>query len=133
MAFVSLAYHPMAAFPTLKLGRRPHHMVSGLARCSFTLRPARSLTRFLGRAFGTKGFTLFIASQRASAATGWSVSCRVGLVFRLSHWSPAPFHGALKHALSHIVGAPMTNRRIRKVTPEAGTQAHRIATSTQAS
>jgi hypothetical protein len=33
----------------------------------------------------------------ASAATGWSVSCRVGLL--LSHWSSALFHGALKQAL----------------------------------
>src|SRR5206468_9705594 len=33
----------------------------------------------------------------ASAATGWSDNCRVGL---LSHWSSAPFHGALKQALS---------------------------------
>jgi beta-glucanase (GH16 family) len=53
-------------------------MVSGLARCSFALRPAGSLTRF--RAFCTKGFDHFIASMIASAATGWSVSCRVGLV-----------------------------------------------------
>src|SRR6266567_4509902 len=52
-------------------------MVSGLARCSFALRPAGSLTRF--RAFCTKGFEHFIASMLASAATGWSVSCRVGL------------------------------------------------------
>jgi hypothetical protein len=37
----------------------------------------------------------------ASAATGWSVSCRVGLL--LSHWSSAPFHGALKHALRPAV------------------------------
>src|SRR5579864_831031 len=70
-------------------------MVSGLARCSFGLRPACSLTRF--RAFCTKGFEHFIASMLASAATGWSVSCRVGLL--LSHWSSAPFHGAPKHAL----------------------------------
>src|SRR5579864_4501716 len=73
-------------------------MVSGLARCSFGLRPACSLTRF--RAFCTKGFEHFIASMLASAATGWSVSCRVGLM--LSHWSSAPFHGALKHALSDV-------------------------------
>src|SRR5450759_97077 len=72
-------------------------MVSGLARCSFVLRPAGSLTRF--RAFCTKGFEHFIASMPASAATGWSVSCRVGFV--LSHWSSAPFHGALKQALRH--------------------------------
>src|SRR2546428_7771806 len=52
-------------------------MVSGLARCSFALRPAGSLTRF--RAFCTKGFEHFIASMLASAATGWSVSWRVGL------------------------------------------------------
>src|SRR5438552_14206242 len=52
-------------------------MVSGLARCSFALRPAGSLTRY--RAFCTKGFEHFIASMLASAATGWSVSCRVGL------------------------------------------------------
>jgi hypothetical protein len=52
-------------------------MVSGLARCSFALRPAGSLTRF--RAFCTKAFEHFIAAMLASAATGWSVSCRVGL------------------------------------------------------
>jgi len=53
-------------------------MVSGLARCSFALRPAGSLTRH--RAFCTKGFEHFITSMLASAATGWSESCRVGLV-----------------------------------------------------
>src|SRR6266478_3487113 len=52
-------------------------MVSGPARCSFALRPAGSLTRY--RAFCTNGFEHFIASMLASAATGWSVSCRVGL------------------------------------------------------
>jgi len=66
---VSLAWRAMTAFPTLKLGRRPHHMVSGLARCSYVLRPARSLTPFTG-AFDTKGFEHFIASMLASAATG---------------------------------------------------------------
>jgi hypothetical protein len=60
-AFLSLAYCPVAAFPMFQLGRHPHQMVSGLAQCSFTLRPACSLTRFF-RAFGTKGFGLFIAS-----------------------------------------------------------------------
>ena len=60
-----------------ELGRHPHQMVSGLARCSFALRPAGSLTHF--RAFCTKGFEHFITSMLASAATGWSVSCRVGL------------------------------------------------------
>jgi hypothetical protein len=78
-------------------------MVSGFPRCSYTLRPACSLTRFLHRAFGTKGFAHFIASVRASAATGWSDSCRVGLVSRLSHWSPAPFHGALRRTLRRNV------------------------------
>src|SRR5450759_5607488 len=71
-------------------------MVSGLARCSFALRPARSLTPFGGACY-TKGFGHFIASIPASATTGWSVSCRVG--FLLSHWSSAPFHGAPKQAL----------------------------------
>jgi len=65
-------------FPTLRLGRRPHHMVSGLVQCSYILRPARSLTPFTG-AFYTKGFEHFIASMLASAATGWNESCRVGL------------------------------------------------------
>jgi len=46
------------------------------------------------------GFEHFITSMLASAATGWSVSCRVGLL--LSHWSSAPFHGALKQALSPL-------------------------------
>src|SRR5450759_4706473 len=73
-------------------------MVSGLARCSFALRPARSLTPFGGACY-TKGFGHFIASIPASATTGWSVSCRVG--FLLSHWSSAPFHGAPKQALSN--------------------------------
>ena len=76
-ALFSLSYCPVAAFPMFELGRHPHQMVSGLARCSFALRPAGSLTRF--RAFCTKGFEHFIASMLASAATGWSVSCRVGL------------------------------------------------------
>jgi hypothetical protein len=61
------------------------------------LRPARSLTPF-GGAFYTKGFGHFIASMLASAATGWSESCRVGLVD-----SPTGVlrlcHGALKQAL----------------------------------
>jgi hypothetical protein len=77
-------------------------MVSGLARCSFALRPAGSLTR--DRAFCTKGFDHFIASMFASAATGWSGSCRVG--FWLSHWSSVPFHGALKHALGLMLANP---------------------------
>src|ERR1035441_4325197 len=67
-------------FPTLRLGRRPHHMVSGLAQCSYILRPARSLTPFTG-AFYTKGFEHFIASMLASAATGCNESCRVGLLY----------------------------------------------------
>jgi hypothetical protein len=88
---ISLAWRAMTAFPTLKLGRRPHHMVSGLARCSSVLRPARSLTPFFTGAFVTKGFEHFIASMLASAATGWSESRRVGLtnsptgVLRLCH------------------------------------------------
>jgi hypothetical protein len=93
-AFGSLSYCPVSAFAVLKPARHPHHMVSGLARCSFALQPACSLTRY--RAFCTKGFEHFIASMLASAATGWSVSCRVGLI--LSHWSSAPFHGALQRA-----------------------------------
>ena len=40
----SLSSRAMSAFPVLKPGRHSHHMVSGLARCSFALRPARSLT-----------------------------------------------------------------------------------------
>jgi hypothetical protein len=55
--FVSLAYCPMAAFPMFGLGRHPHSMVSGLARCSFGLRPVGSLTHFW--AFCTKGFETF--------------------------------------------------------------------------
>ena len=47
----SLASCPVSAFPTLMLGRRPHHMVSGPVRCSFALRPACSRTRVLHRAF----------------------------------------------------------------------------------
>lgn len=80
--FVWLSYCPVPAFPMFELGRHPHQMVSGLAQCSFALRPARSLTLFKG-AFYTRGFGHFIASISASAATGWSVSCRVG--FMLSH------------------------------------------------
>jgi hypothetical protein len=41
---VSLSSCAMAAFPVLKPGRRSHHMISGLAQCSFALWPARSLT-----------------------------------------------------------------------------------------
>jgi hypothetical protein len=54
-------------------------------------------------------FEHFIASVPASAATGWSESCRVGL---LSHWSSAPFHGALSQAaywfrfLKAVAGMP---------------------------
>ena len=51
------------------------------------------------RAFYTKGFEHFIASIPASAATGWSVSCRLGFIFRLAHGSPAPFNGALRRIL----------------------------------
>jgi len=43
-ALLSLAYRSMAAFAVLKPARHPHHMVSGLAQCSFVLRPACSLT-----------------------------------------------------------------------------------------
>ncbi len=35
-----LASRTMSAFPVLKPGRRSHYMVSGLAQCSFALRPA---------------------------------------------------------------------------------------------
>jgi len=59
--------------------------------------PRQSLTRL--RAFCTKGFVHFIVFIHASAATGWSESCRVGFIFRLPHWSPALFHGALRQAL----------------------------------
>ena len=76
-ALFSLSYCPVAAFPLFELGRHPHQMVSGLARCSFALRPAASLTRY--RAFCTKGFEHFITSMLAPAATGWNVSCRAGL------------------------------------------------------
>jgi len=74
----SLASCPVSAFPTSKLGRRPHHMVSGPARCSFALRPACSRTRVLPGLY-TEGFECFITSTLASVATGWSDSCRVGL------------------------------------------------------
>lgn len=73
----SLASCTVSAFPMSELGRHPHRMVSGLAQCSVALRPACSLTR-LYRAFYTKGFECFIASALASAASGWSDSCRVG-------------------------------------------------------
>ena len=75
---VSLAGCAMTAFPVLKPGRSPRH---NLGTCSMFIRitPARSLTPFEG-AFGAEGFAKFIASQRASAATGWSESCRVGFI-----------------------------------------------------
>lgn len=47
-SLVSFASCPMTAFPMSELGRRPHQMVSGPFRCSFALRPARSLTRITG-------------------------------------------------------------------------------------
>ena len=46
--------------------------------------------------FTPECFRHFIASVPAPAATGWSESCRVGFS---PHWSSAPFHGALRHAL----------------------------------
>jgi len=84
----SLSSCAMAAFPALKPGRRSHYMISGLAQCSFALRPARSLTPFKG-AFSIEGSGRLVASSPATIATGWSEICRVGLY--LSHWSPAPF------------------------------------------
>lgn len=55
---------------------------------------ACSLADSLLGAFYTKGFEHFIASMLASAATGWSESCQVGLVnsptgvLRLCHGAP---------------------------------------------
>lgn len=57
------------------------------------------LTRFLYRAFGTMGFAHFIASARASAATGRSDSCRVACPLDsptgVSHLFTAHFEGLL--------------------------------------
>ena len=74
----SLSSCAMAAFPALKPGRRSHYMISGLAQCSFALRPARSLTPFKG-AFSIEGSGRLVASSPAPIATGWSEICRVGL------------------------------------------------------
>ena len=63
-------------------------IISGLAQCSFALRPARSLTPFKG-AFFIEDSGRLVASSSAPIATGWSEIFRVGLY--LSHWSPVPF------------------------------------------
>jgi len=68
------------------------------------LRPACSLARISIRAFCTKGFGRFIASTPASAATGWSDSCRVGLDFSPTggaHLSTAHFDGLLRRQPQH--------------------------------
>ena len=46
-------------------------MISGPARCSFALRPARSLTPFKG-AFSIEGSGRLVTSSPAPTATGWS-------------------------------------------------------------
>jgi hypothetical protein len=66
--------------------------LDGFGTCSMFIRITACLLADPLSGLCTKGFEHFIASMLASAATGWSVSCRVGLL--LSHWSSAPFHGA---------------------------------------
>jgi len=56
--------------------------LDGFGTCSMFIRITACWLadpRFFSRAFCTKGFEHVIASMLASAATGWSVSCRVGL------------------------------------------------------
>ena len=125
----SLSSCAMAAFPVLKPGRRSHYMISGLAQCSFALRPARSLTPFKG-AFSIEGSGLLVASSPAPIATGWSEICRVGLlptgVLRLSHgalqqspsvghygnvWGQWAFGKVNGPESGQIVLAPLGNKR----------------------
>ena len=110
----SLSSCAMAAFPVLKPARRSHYMISGLAQCSFALRPARSLTPFKG-AFSIEGSGRLVASSPAPIATGWSEICRVGLyplplgVLRLSHGAPQQSRSGLRLSpacSAHRVPAP---------------------------
>ncbi|MGB9276908.1 MAG: hypothetical protein WCC08_16900, partial [Terrimicrobiaceae bacterium] len=87
----------MAAFPVLKPGRPSHYMISGLAQCSFALRPARSLTPFKG-AFSIEGFGRLVASSPAPIATGWSEICRVGFLFNSPTGVLRLSHGALQQS-----------------------------------
>ena len=96
---VSLSSCAIAAFPVLKPGRRSHHMISGPARCSFALRPARSLTPFKG-AFSIEGFGRLVASSPAPIATGWSEICRVGFLFNSPTGVLRLSHGALQQSPS---------------------------------
>jgi hypothetical protein len=98
----------MAAFPVLKPGRRSHHMISGLAQCSFALRPARSLTPIKG-AFSIEGFGRLVASSPAPIATGWSEICRVGFLFNSPTGVLRLSHGALQQAANGIQFC-LTNR-----------------------
>ena len=96
----SLSSCAMAAFPVLKPGRRSHYMISGLAQCSFALRPARSLTPFKG-AFSIEGSGLLVASSPAPIATGWSEICRVG-----SLTLPLESRAFLTAHFNSLLGAP---------------------------
>src|SRR6185503_12010805 len=74
---ISLTSCIISAFPSFKQGRRPHHMVAGLARCSFALRSARSLTPSLQEPFTPRasGTSLLPCSPRLLPAgakvAGW--------------------------------------------------------------
>lgn len=115
--FRSLSWCVMAAFPMSELGRRPHQMVSGLARCSFALRPARSLTSSFQRPFTPRASNTSLLPcpprllPAGAKVAGWDFVSS-------SHWSSAPFHGALKHALTrkfHVKIEQRSGERVRRL------------------
>jgi Nucleotidyl transferase AbiEii toxin, Type IV TA system len=79
--------------PTTRGGSAPALSVSGPARRSLTLRPARSPSRLA--TLCTRGFSSLVASTAALIATGWSEPVP-GRVY--PRCGPPPFHGAPEDA-----------------------------------
>lgn len=68
----------MAAFPMLKLGRL---RITAFEACStFTRVTACALAESPEVTLYIEGFSRFVTSTTAPIATGWSESCRVGLL-----------------------------------------------------
>ena len=75
-----------AAFPVLKPGRLPHHLFRGLlsvhSRYGLPTRGVAYAT------LSTRGFDGVVTSTTAPIATGWSESCRVGILPRRTRAFP---------------------------------------------
>jgi len=77
------------SLPQMTGGSASALSVSRPAQRSLALRPACSLGR-PRQPVTPEYFDCFVTSAAAPIATGWSDSCRAGI---LSRWSPTPLHG----------------------------------------